>query len=45
LTLVLHSAFILKPSTVRQTHTSPQEENTSNPAKVEKQSVWMSSWC
>ena len=34
LTLVLHSVFILKPSTVRQTHTSPQVENTSIPAKV-----------
>ena len=36
LTLVFHSAFILKPSTVRQTHTSPQVENTPNPAKVKK---------
>ena len=37
LNLVFHSACILKPSTVRQTHTSPQVENTSNPAKVKKQ--------
>jgi hypothetical protein len=34
LTLVFHSAFTMKSSTVRQTHTSPQVENTSNPAKV-----------